>query len=521
MSYVLLVILERLSSLRQKGSHGHGHTQQSWQTPYTGGGGRAGDHAPDAPPHTTQVDPKRGGRAESAPPPHQPATPIRKGGAATREGEELKPQVPVKQRHKRASELAQGRGGEDHAGISRGYPSQHKRAPYDKVCYNYNPAPGNYSSLPRTNSQGSDIDGTRGSKPYSSARYPSSTTTAVTVPLQKDVPGSAPEKRRLLLSRNASFHGTGDMITVAPLDRNPAMLSEETEDDSYLYRKSVGSISGRPQHPGFRRGSDDSEKSHSAAIYQNVVRRSSLDDTAEKSSFSGYQNATRRSSDEGGRSASGTAVVPPVPLVPPRRKHGVILEDPSSAPPANQDLDLESDSHHHHQGTFPRRIPSRTQSMNVHGDSRSARLKSLPREFEWQHLKEDKEKGCGLRRGMSYHGPGDMPRGGTVGGAHGRVSPTTDFQASITSTTREEDTDIVPDLVSPTSSLPKKQHRRTHSYDTSQSSVSSSSAQEMTDRGKRRASEHFPASREEEADLVEEPVASLGAVSNMQEEVRQ
>ena len=121
--------------------------------------------------------------------------------------------------------------------------NRHQRRSSNKSAQmHFNFVPGNFSSLPRTNSQGSDI-GTRGSKPYSSARYQNSATK------QQPVPNT---RKIISLTRNVSFHGTGEQhIIVSPLSRNPAVLSEETEDDSYLYRKGSSS-SGTYANTGYQ-----------------------------------------------------------------------------------------------------------------------------------------------------------------------------------------------------------------------------------------------------------------------------
>lgn len=108
---------------------------------------------------------------------------------------------------------------------------------------NYSGVPGNFSSLPRTRSHSCSYDNnSRGTKQYSSARYSSTMLPKVRV-------HSIQESDRFRahspsLSKYASFHGTEDRrIIVSQHDRNPMILSEEIEDDSYLYRK--GSIGGR------------------------------------------------------------------------------------------------------------------------------------------------------------------------------------------------------------------------------------------------------------------------------------
>lgn len=216
------------------------------------------------------------------------------------------------------------------------------RKPYD-----YNPTPGNFASLPRRNSQSND-DVPRGSKPYSSARYPSTNQVkqAQPVPTRK-------------MSRNASFHGMGDRergIIVSPLDRNPAALSEETEDDSYLYRKA--------------------SVDESFSNYENVSRKVSEE-------YPNYQNVSM-----------GGIGSPVAPLPLPRRTHGVILEDPSTAPSTKWDIGAVN-------CTFPRRVPSRTNSMHVPREgSVTLPANSVPPEF--------KQRSYSLRRRASLHGVADM-----------------------------------------------------------------------------------------------------------------
>lgn len=429
-----------MSSLRQKGHHGHtqghSHHNQSWQAPY-------------------------GGRPENVSTVQHPATShsaVPQGNAQgpRDEGEEgAKPQIPPKRRHKRllsngsyapstsassippdhqdtstlegqqVSKLSQSldpvfshHDSHEVTGSAQGYvPREHRRS-VDRAFYN--PTPGNFSSLPRASSQ-SSVESTRGTKPYSSARYPSSS-----IIKPHPVP-STPEKKKLSLSRNASFHGTGEkMIVVSPLDRNPTKLSEETDDDSYLYRKA-------------------STGSHSGPNYENMTKRSS-DATNRSYSSTNYQNVTI------------AGVGSPVPLPLPRRTHEVILEDPSATPTT---MEWES-KNNKFLSTFPRRVPSRTQSMNMHGDTRTIpRRPSLPRDYEWQETEKVhvvSSKTVSLRRGASLHGTADIPGGGK--------------------------------------SLPSipKQHRRTQSYETGQKTACHpvASGEVWQNASKRSISEYYP-----------------------------
>ena len=343
-----------------------------------------------------------------------------------------------------------------------------RRQPYDKVRYNnYNPAPGNYSSLPRTHSKSSSTIGgisaesARGTKPYSSARFPSSTT----APSLQQASGT-PEKRRIPLSRNASFHGTGDQhITVAPMDRNPMMLSEETDDDSYLYRKSA-------TNTGMQIGVSKYENVTRRAHDLNSSRRASLDNGVQSHS----SPKIRRPSDEATQVIAG--IVSPVPMATSfsRRTHEVIMEDPSAAAPVPEwEPNPES-----FMGTFPRQVPSRSQSMNVRGDTRM-RMPHQQFALPQQEQESVKKTAC-LRRGASLHGPADMYP------AEVRMKAKTldlrQFQPE-----GEGDNDVVPELMS--STLPR-QHRRTHSYDNTQPAP-----HKNMDTFKKRTSEHFPAPREE------------------------
>ena len=216
---------------------------------------------------------------------------------------------------------------------------------FDKPTrYMYDPTPGNFSSLPRTISQ--EINSSRGTKPYSSARYNS---LVIKMPSSTGMEMTTDGRRSASLSRNASFHSTGEKhIIVSPLNRNPAVLSEETEDDSYLYRK--GSVNeGR-------------------TAYQNVII-----------------------------AGEGSSVPMPLPLT--RRAHGVIMEDSTSNFP-NSERESNNESH----STFPRRMPNRSHSMNIQGDKRVNQHQSLPRNIEWQEM----GKRVCLRRGVSLHSPMDM-----------------------------------------------------------------------------------------------------------------
>lgn len=296
---------------------------------------------------------------------------------------------------------------------------------------NYVPAPGNFSSLPRTNSQSSSSDDTaRGTKPYSSARYPS-----MVPPKPHTVHGS--EGRRILsLSRNASFHGTEDRhIIVSPLDKNPAMLSEETDDDSYLYRK--GSA-GRME----------------SFNYHNV---SSPGRMANPQS-SNYQNVPP---------SPGMGVVPksmPFPLIPPhRRRHDVILEDPLTPNVEARTEGLEPDSTHDGMmsspATFPRQVPQRSHSMHVQGEWRGRGQYTLPPESENAKMMIRDKSVC-LRRGGSLHGPTDYRPGASF-----PIAASGFAQQSVKDHQAEASNGEADDHLSELSGPIFRQHRRTRSYE--------------------------------------------------------
>lgn len=497
---------ERLSSLRGRQGYTHNHThRQAQQT-----GGRGGESAEN--PHYN--DPRHAGRVESAPPTHQLTTTPK-----TTPSHENKPKVPPKLRkhkknlsetvmksspilpptpplraHKMTSDLSQSM---DPIVAPKDSPSSHpydsrgrRRSPYEKVCYNYNPAPGNFSSLPRTNSRSGDMhtDGSRGTKPYSSARYPSST--VVQQPQQPQQGQSTQEKRKLSLTRNASFHGTGEhLITVAPMDRNPALLSEETDDDSYLYRKSGLSRGGGGAANNYENVSRNGWIGYTG-VNPNMTRHASVDDTAQSHSGSNI----RRPSDEAGQVIAG--LISPGPVTTPAsftgRTHEVIMEDPSATP--NQEWNPNPENF---QATFPRQVPSRSQSMNVHGDTRIKfphQQFMLPQEFQQP---QGNKTSC-LRRGSSLHGPADV---------HGGEARAETLDLQRLRKDANHDADVVPELSSAT--LPR-QHRRMHSYDNCQPTSPPVNMEVV----KRRASEYYPATGEEgAADLPEDMTAGASATA--------
>ena len=509
MLYYYNFILERLSSMRQKGHHSHNspnhdHTHNNnghahIQSRRHG----SGEHVKTMPHMATTPDDVT---ARASTMPHRPS-----GGGVAGE-EKLLPQIPPKLRrhHKtlsnggqsmvpsgggagdpppvpphwtslekqQAAKLSQSmdtsfeshdhhrfapQGSHDH-GSMQGYVGRGPRRSYDYV--RYDPAPGNFSSLPRTHSQ-TISDETRGTKPYSSARYPSSTH------IRPHPPPGTPEKRKSSLGRNASFHGTGErekMIIVSPLDRNPAILSEETDDDSYLYRKAADNASRNANYENMRRSSDEDRR---RANYKNV------------------------------NIVSMPLPSPPKPHPHSRRTHDVILEDPAAT------TGVLEQEHERFQSNIPRHVPSRSQSMHIHGD-RKASLPhpSLPRDYEW------KQKATCLRRGSSLHGHADIHahahadghvQGHADGHGHGKThSP--GHQNSRAEFKGDSAATPFP-----------KQHRRTRSHDTQGKGM-----EESGNKAKRRASEYYPRETGEEGEGIGmEASCEASAVSDVRQDLTQ
>ena len=369
--------------------------------------------------------------------------------------------------------------------ITQGYLPRGPRRSYDKV--RYHPAPGNFSSLPRTSSQ--ESVGSRGSKPYSSARYPSSTS------IKPHQTAGTLERKRSSLSRNSSFQGAVDQhIIVSPLDQNPAVLSEETEDDSYLFRKA--SSSSNPQY---------------GINYENVTRRTSDESVRSYSSAGGgpnYQNVS-------GSSGTGKSVSLP------RRTHEVILEDPFAPQPMESKIE---DFH----STFPRRIPSRTQSMHIHANA-APPPKVPPHQTgsaDWDWM-QPREKGLCLRRGASLHGTADLStRNNTSSASVGAQYPRATRRGSTSTGGNEAASGgefVLPSV---------RQHRRAQSLEAGQNQGAAARGVvvESADSAERRVvSEYYPPGREDyppgredaggdgtgsEGEVLEEPrnaTANLGA----------
>ena len=273
----------------------------------------------------------------------------------------------------------------------------------------YNPHPGNFSSLPRTASQSSCIDeGTRGTKPYSSARYQSLETS-------KKSPahdGSGP--RGLPISRNASFHAGMQerRIIVSPLERNPGTLSEETDDDSYLYRK----------------GSTGRGSGSRASNYPNML-------------------------SPGGGVAK---IALPQPYVPPhKRMHEVILEDQATA--AGVGTGMENGSRL--PATFPRQAPGRSHSMHVQSERSGGDRPPVPVRFSETSsamVVREKRSVSGVQRGGSFQGYGDRAEPFHLMPASNLAKESVrDLQAE------DEADDKLGELIGPV----LRKHRRTRSYE--------------------------------------------------------
>ncbi len=308
---------------------------------------------------------------------------------------------------------------------------------------------GNFSSLPRTPSQSSAIDiDSRGTKPYSSARY-----TAVDPPKPSPTHNSSGSKRRgLWISRNASFHsGMEDhRVIVTPLDVTAGTLSEDTDDDGYLYRQ----------------GSIDRDRDRGGA------------NSGGKSS-SGYHNEK-------------SLVSLPQPYVPPhRRTHDVILEDPSAVGSSSgRDPGARSPA------TFPRQAPGRSHSMHVqgeragsrgnpaaHGGGNAVRFTETSSAMVVQGV--DGKRGSGLQRGGSL-GPRDYNADGfhPLPGSNLAQQSVRDLQAD-----NEEASDKLGELMSPA----LRKHRRTRSYEPTNVPPSPGAVSPQSATPSRRGvSEYFP-----------------------------
>ena len=308
----------------------------------------------------------------------------------------------------------------------------------------YVPYAGNFSSLPRTPSQSSAIDASRGTKPYSSARY------SVEPPM-KQSPSHSHHKgegqhghRRI--TRHASFHagmgGDRRMMVVVPMDGNPLTLSEDMDDDSYLYRK------GSTGRGGAKGGAPRPSNHHG------ILSPISL----------------------------------PQPYVPPhRRKHDVILEDQPSDVGTS-----ELEPNPRLPATFPRQVPSRSHSMHVHGEKDN--FNSGNRMFVDGSLAtgtmptRETRGGSGLQRGGSLHAPrGDY----YVSDAFNPLPGSSMAPSSIRDLQAEEEAeDKLGELVTPI----LRKHRRTRSYEPTNvplpdGKVSNSESAPPSRRG---VSEYFP-----------------------------
>lgn len=250
---------------------------------------------------------------------------------------------------------------------------------------------------------------------------------------------------------------------MSPLDRHPAALSEETEDDSYLYRKA--SVD-RMMFPS----------------YENTARRGSEDSTCQ---LPNYQNV----------SLGGIGSPTSLPLS--RRTHGVILEDPSTTPSMDWETSAAVNS------TFPRRVPARTNSMHAPGDGNvTLPANMVSPDFE----QRPPDRSSSLRRKTSLHGVVDaapppapshrMQYGGTEAPPpppHGQRGHHSTSHMQIGSF-RERASER-----SGEASYVRK-HRRAQSYDISRAGLEEST--ELS--GHRRVSEFFPSRGKEERERERE-----------------
>ena len=230
------------------------------------------------------------------------------------------------------------------------------------------------------------------------------------------------------MSRNSSLGAADTRIIVSPLDKNPAILSEETEDDSYLFRKA--SSTSNPH----------------SANYENMMRRTSDESVKSYSSTGGGTNYQNVSIGGGGVGLKSVSLP---------RRHDVIMEDPNSTP---QPMESKIEDFH---STFPRRIPSRTQSMHVHANNATTPPKVPPHRTGTSDQMRAREKGLCLRRGASLHGAADLPSSAnkTSSSSIGPIYPPMARRGS--SSEREDTAGIGGEF----SSMAVKQHRRTQSLE--------------------------------------------------------
>ena len=219
---------------------------------------------------------------------------------------------------------------------------------------NYVPEPGNFFSLPRNRSQSCSSESTpRGTKQYSSARYPKSMPPIVH---GKSI-YSSERCPKLSLSRNSSFREMDDgNVSVPPLDRNPMI---ETEDGGYFRKAPTGNIRA-----------------------------------------SNYRNTSSP--------VMGAVPAMPFPLnIHSSRMHDIILEDPSHS---NVTSGMEVPEPDSTRGgmtdlpvpIFPRNIPGRSHSLHIPGDYHGRdRKTSLLCPLEIGRTIMMREKSSCLRRGAS------------------------------------------------------------------------------------------------------------------------
>jgi len=313
----------------------------------------------------------------------------------------------------------------------------------------YVPYAGNFSSLPRTPSQASAIDISRGSKPYSSARY-----NTIEPPMKLSSSRNKGEghnsHRGVAITRHASFHaGMGEdrrMMVVTPMERNHPTLSEDTDDDSYLYRKGStgrsGAKGGAPRPPN----------------HHGILSPISL----------------------------------PQPYVPPhRRKHDIILEDQPSVAGAIGGLEWEFNPRS--PATFPRQVPTRSHSMHVHGErgnfsSGGRMLADGSSATGATPTRETRGGGSGLHRGGSLHGPrGDY----YVSDSFNPLPGSTMTERSVRDLQADDEADDkLGELVPPVLRKP----RRTRSYEPTNVSLPDGkvSKSEIPSTNRRGVSEYFP-----------------------------
>ena len=220
------------------------------------------------------------------------------------------------------------------------------------LSHSYVPEEGNCSSLPRTHSHSCGIDSAiRGSKQYSSARYPSGAHPKIHPIHNSD------RRHRLCLSRNTPHHGTEDKQSITfPLNRNHMTSSEKTEGEDFSYPK---------------RSAGELQSSH----YQNV-------------------------------SSTGLGMTAPSLTNSPRRKHDIIPEDPSAY---NFRATVDKLEHNLTDGgmvelpaVVNHQVPRRSRSMSMQSDGRRRHASSLtPMELD---TAMSRAKSACLRRGSSLLG---------------------------------------------------------------------------------------------------------------------